>query len=81
MSKLEKFKCFDEGGGCEERKGCGCGKTRLRVKQSLTGFTIKLMALSSSQAFTVGLLASLPILLKLAEEGADWMSEGPRSEV
>lgn len=65
-----------------EGRGCGHGKARLWgwVGQSLAGFTIKLIVVGSSQAFELGLLASLPIIPKPGRggEGADWMSKGSR---
>lgn len=60
----------------------GHGKARLWGwgGQSLAGFTIKLIAVGSSRALALGLLASLPILSKPGRvgEGADWTSKGPR---
>lgn len=49
----------------------GHGKARLwdRGGQSWTGFTSKLIAVGSSQAFARGLLASLPILPKPGRGG------------
>lgn len=45
----------------------------------LAAFTIKLIVVGSSQAFALGLLASLSIPKPgRGGKGADWMSKGPR---
>lgn len=79
--QFEKFKCCDSVAGCEkEGRGCGCGKARLWEWgcPSLTGFTINLIVLGSSQAFVLGFLASLSFFQNLAEVG---LSKGPRPDV
>lgn len=56
-------------GEAERRERLLGGRASVEEEQGLTGFTISLIVLGSSQTFIVGLLASFPILPKPGRGG------------